>query len=114
MKNRRMAGLPAPQQQGDVLIEYVSTMPTGGKVLAPSARGYVVAEGEATGHAHVLAPTGVLEMREVNGVIYARIGEPVSLSHEEHHTQTLPPGIVKFGRVQEFDHFAEEARQVAD
>lgn len=102
------------QQQGDVVIEFVASMPKGGRAIAPSARGYVVAEGEHTGHAHVLEVEGVLEVREVDGVIYARIASPVSLLHEEHHTQTIQPGIVKFGRVQEYDHFAEEARPVAD
>ena len=115
MKRLRLSSpLPKPQQQGDVLIQYVASMPTGGKILTSGPRGYVVAEGEATGHAHVLAAEGVLEMREVDGVIYARIGAPSSLSHEEHHAQILPSGIVRFGRVQEYDHFAEEARQVAD
>lgn len=113
MKSRQSM-LPQPQQQGDVLIEYVADMPTGGRAIAPSSRGYVVAEGEHTGHAHVMEAEGVLEMREVDGVLYARIASPVALSHEEHHAQTIQAGVVKFGRVQEFDHFAEEARQVAD
>ncbi len=102
------------QQQGDVTVEYVAQMPVGGRAVSPSSRGYVIAEGEHTGHAHVLEADGVLELREVNGVLYARIAAPVSLVHEEHHAQTLAPGIVKFGRVLEYDHFAEEARQVQD
>jgi hypothetical protein len=102
------------QQQGDVTVEYVTAIPAGGRTVPPSARGFVIAEGEHTGHAHVLDAEGVLEMREVDGVLYARIASPVALSHEEHHTQTIEPGIVRFGRVQEYDHFAEEARTVAD
>lgn len=102
------------QQQGDVTLEYVATMPAGGRPVTPGARGYVVAEGEHTGHAHVLDAAGVLEMREVDGVLYARIASPVALTHEEHHTQTVQPGIVRFGRVQEYDHFENEARTVAD
>jgi hypothetical protein len=102
-------------QQGDVLIEYVARMPAGGRVVPATARGYVVAEGEAKGHAHVLAATAdELEVREVNGVLYARIRRPVVLAHEEHRAMTLPPGVVWFWRVREYDHFAEEARQVVD
>jgi hypothetical protein len=101
-------------QQGDVTVEYIKAMPRGGKTLTPTDRGYVVAEGEHTGHAHVVEVEGVLEMREVDGVIYARIEAPVSFTHDEHHPITLAPGVVKFGRVQEYDHFAEEARQVQD
>lgn len=102
------------RQQGDVLFERIAKMPTGGTVQQPTARGYVLAEGEATGHAHVLPVEGVLEVREVDGVLYARIAEPTTVRHEEHHAVPLEPGIYRVGRVQEFDHFAEEARQVAD
>lgn len=102
------------QQQGDVTIEYIAAMPAGGRAVPAGPRGFVVAEGEHTGHAHVLDAEGVLEMREVDGVLYARIASPVSLTHQEHHVQTLEPGIVRFGRVQEYDHFAEEARDIAD
>lgn len=114
MTTSRKIALPLPQQQGDVLIEYIAAMPRGGRVLTADPRGYVVAEGEATGHAHIIDAEGVLEMREIDGVLYARIGAPVALRHEEHFVQTLAPGIVKFGRVQEYDHFTEEARDVAD
>lgn len=103
-------------QQGDVTVEYVKAFPRGGKAVTAAARGFVVAEGEHTGHAHVMEAIDGLELREVDGVLYARIpeGAEVSLRHEEHHPVTLPPGVVKFGRVQEYDHFAEEARQVED
>lgn len=105
---------PTQLQQGDVLITRVDTMPTGGRAVAAKPRGYVVAEGEATGHAHTLTPEAVLEMREVDGVLYARIAGPVDLLHEEHKPVSLTEGVFRFDRVQEYDHFAEEARQVAD
>lgn len=102
------------RQQGDVLFVKVDSMPTGGRVIQPTARGYVVAEGEATGHAHVLSAEAVLEMREVNGVLYARIADPTALSHDEHHANPIEPGVYAYSRVQEYDHFTEEARQVRD
>lgn len=102
------------RQQGDVLISRVSEMPAGGRQVRATSRGFVVAEGEATGHAHTLPTEGVLEMREVDGVLYARIAGPVDLSHEEHNRVPLDAGIYRFDRVQEYDHFSEEARQVAD
>lgn len=103
-------------QQGDVTVEYVKAFPRGGKAVIPGTRGYVIAEGEHTGHAHAMEAIDGLEVREVDGVLYARIpeGTEVSLLHEEHNPVALPPGIVRFGRVQEYDHFAEEARQVED
>ena len=57
------------QQQGDVTVEYVARIPDGGRLVTPGARGYVIAEGESTGHAHVLDAAGVLELREVDGVL---------------------------------------------
>lgn len=101
-------------QQGDVTLERIATMPKGGTRVAAGPRGYVLAEGEVTGHAHTIAPIEGLELREVDGVLYARIPETVALTHEEHHTVTVPPGVYRVGKVQEYDHFAEEARFVAD
>lgn len=102
------------RQQGDVTFVKVDRMPSGGRTVQPGPRGYVVAEGEATGHAHVLATEAVLEMREVNGVLYARISDPTALVHDEHHANPSEPGVYAFGRVREYDHFTEEARQVVD
>ena len=102
------------RQQGDVVYVRVDQMPAGGRVLTPGPRGYVVAEGEATGHAHVLATEAVLEMRDVDGILYARISDPTALVHDEHHANPTEPGVYAFGRVREWDHFAEEARQVVD
>lgn len=102
------------KQQGDVTFERVDAMPTSGTVLTASARGYVLAEGEVTGHAHVIDPNAVLELREVDGVLYARIGEPTEVRHEEHGPVVLEPGTWRVNRVQEYDHFAEEARTIAD
>lgn len=102
-------------QQGDVLLQQVKQIPTGTKARTPGTRGHVLAEGEATGHAHVIDATEGLELREApDGTLYARITSAVELRHEEHQTVTVPPGVYKVGKVQEFDHFAEEARDVLD
>lgn len=101
-------------QQGDVTFERISQLPAGARTVPPTTRGYVLAEGEATGHAHVIDPATVLEMREKDGVLYARISESTQALHEEHRPVNLAPGLWRIGRVQEYDHFAEEARNVAD
>jgi hypothetical protein len=36
------------------------------------------------------------------------------LTHQEHHDCVLPKGDYQIGIVQEYDHFLEEARHVAD
>lgn len=96
-------------QQGDVLIESVECIPAGG-VKLPHAR---LAEGEATGHAHVAEAEDV-ELFEVNGVLYLSAPHGTKVAHEEHAVVTVPTGKWKVGKVLEYDHFAEEARWVAD
>lgn len=69
----------------------------------------VLAEGESTGHAHI----AIGEDLEFNaGVLSAPKGARVV--HEEHKEIVLPPGKFEVGRVQEYDHFTEEAKNVQD
>lgn len=102
-------------QQGDVLL-VPSRIPEGAKPVPPQARGVVLAEGEHTGHAHVIAPPqGVaVELVERNGVTYLRTSGFADLVHEEHRAIEVPAGEYEVRRVQEYDHFAEEARDVQD
>lgn len=73
----------------------------------------ILAEGEVTGHAHRLTvKTDVMERDD--GVREFAIDTDVDLVHEEHGTVTLPAQEYESGIVREYDHFAEEARQVAD
>ena len=71
----------------------------------------VLADGELTGHAH---RADVGEVIEQEGRRLFVTDRPAKVNHEEHKTVTVPPGKHVIGRVKEFDHFAEEAREVAD
>jgi hypothetical protein len=51
-------------QQGDVLLTKIDSLPLGNKVERKE-RGYILAEGEATGHAHVIEEE--IEMVEKDG-----------------------------------------------
>ena len=74
----------------------------------------VLAEGETTGHAHVIDKGAeVLEHLE-NGEIRFSNPRPVQLTHEEHRTQTIPAGTYRTARVQETDHAANAVRNIAD
>ena len=103
------------QQQGDVCLDLV---PLPEKAQRKNGR-VILAYGEATGHLHEVIGEGV-ELYEDGDVMYVVIpGEEAAvLTHQEHHTQTLdptPPGYAWRRRiVREYDHFAEEARQVRD
>lgn len=75
----------------------------------------IVAVGEATGHAHVITDgtVSVIDEQLNNRHIVAEFG--TDLIHDEHHTQSLPPGKYLTGIVREFDPFApDHYRNVVD
>ena len=98
--------------QGDVFFTRSDSIPKGAQVVNRKARGYVLAEGEATGHAHVIEDD--IELYELEGVLYLRTGSEVEVKHEEHLPVILSNGIWKVGIVREYDPFLEETRRVGD
>ena len=96
----------------DVIIKSIFKIPEGAERVFRSERGYVLAEGEATGHAHVIEEH--VEMYEKDGVLYIRADKPVTVKHEEHKLVRLERGIYKIGKVREYDPFEEEVREVKD
>jgi hypothetical protein len=104
-------------QQGDVLVKSIQSIPSNLKPLKKDGRGYVFAEGEVTGHYHgvdcVDADVDML-IDEVTKKIYMQNSSEVVVTHQEHGHVTIPAGTWEVGRVQEYDHFAEEARAVQD
>lgn len=74
-----------------------------------------LAEGEATGHFHAATASdaAVYEIPDsVSLLLDAPSGTPVT--HQEHNTVMVPPGVYDRSIVQEYGHFAEEAREVVD
>jgi hypothetical protein len=69
-----------------------------------------LAEGEATGHFHSASGEGVALYDDFT--LDAPHGAEVT--HQEHLPVTLPPGQYTRLIVREYDHFAEEARNVVD
>ena len=79
-------------RQGDVLLELVSAIPSDAtKIPLDKSRGLVLAEGEATGHAHRIprryASGKAAAYRTETDARYMRVTAPVPLRHEEHKTQ---------------------------
>jgi len=99
-------------QQGDVCMERVESIPPEAIKIARTPRGYVLAEGETTGHAHIIQDD--VELYEKDGVLYVRTMEPAHLVHEEHAPLIVAQGIWKVMMVQEFCPFEEESRLVED
>jgi hypothetical protein len=97
-------------QQGDVTIQ-PARIPDG----AHKDAGRILAHGEVTGHAHRLTEASDGLLVEIDGQLYLRVGAGgATITHEEHKAVEIPAGEYRVGRVQEYDHFQEEARQVRD
>jgi hypothetical protein len=100
-------------QQGDVIIRRTKGIPVGAKRVTKSSRGFVLAEGEATGHAHVIGDD--IKMYEKGGVLFIKANKSVTVKHEEHKPITLSRGSYAIGFVREQDPFEEAlARRVRD
>lgn len=95
-------------QHGDVTIK-----PARIPAKAQKVESRILAEGEATGHAHRV--TGDAELLRLGDRLFLRVlGGDVRVVHEEHAEISIPPGDYRIGRVREFDYFAEVARPVRD
>ena len=95
-------------QQGDVLLQVVS------EIKGKKLNHLTLAKGEATGHHHTIAK-GNAELYDHEGTLFLRVNsEEAELTHQEHSTITIPKGDYKIGIVREYDHWAEEAKNVRD
>ena len=75
----------------------------------------ILAEGEATGHAHRVVSKRPVEVYELSSGIREFVAkESVEVVHEEHGKIGLLPDKYYSGSVEEYDHFNEEARKVKD
>lgn len=99
-------------QHGDVLLFRVG-VPEGAVRRPREERGLVLAEGEATGHAHTITDDGCA-LLEHDGRVFLAVEKPVTLRHEEHKPQVVQPGEYEVRRVQEVDPFNEEVHSVSD
>ena len=96
-------------QQGDVLLRVIEAIPHDAK----RKNNTILAYGEVTHNKHEVIGEGV-EVFEQDGTLYVRAPVGGTIQHQEHQPITLPPGDYQIGIVREYDHFAEEARQVRD
>lgn len=100
-------------QQGDVKMHKIDSLPNGLKLQKKSRRGYVLAEGEVTGHAHVI-DSEIEFYRDDQGRLYFKTEKEVTVKHEEHKPIIVKPGIYRVGIVQEYDYDAMQARDAID
>lgn len=98
--------------QGDLFFISKIVIPKGARTVERTAKGYIIAEGEATGHAHVIDDD--IRLYEKDGTLYVSTSKTVEVLHEEHRPVRLQSGIWEVGIVREYDPFKEETRRVAD
>jgi hypothetical protein len=91
-------------RQGDVLLVPVEKAP---EVREPRrARSHVLAEGEATGHAHRLSARLPVERRRtVDGRVFFVVpaGGQAQVVHEEHDTLALAEGVWELRQQREYE-----------
>jgi hypothetical protein len=102
-------------RHGDVDLFRLEEAP---KSKAKKVKKLVLALGEVTGHKHVITAEKdedilVYEWDNELGVVF-RLNAPAKLSHEEHATITLPPGLYTKSIEREYDPFQNIERQVID
>lgn len=99
-------------QQGDINFRRLEAMPNGEQVVRAKMR-CVVADGEHTGHQHVIEDDEA-ELIQIGERMLLKLDKAATVVHPEHHPIKLYPGVWEIGRVQEFDYLSMMARQVID
>lgn len=105
----------AQYRQGDVLLIPIDSPPTDAEQVSRIDGALVLAEGEATGHAHTISDeTAELVTAEEAAELYLLVHgtESVELVHQEHDTIPVEPGAYKVIRQREYSR--QEIRRVAD
>lgn len=105
---------PLQLQQGDVMLEQILFIPkTAIKKTSNQNKQYILAHGESN-HYHAVEEEDGVEFYELNGTLFLKTEKEVELTHQEHNTITIKPGIYKIGRVREMDYTSLMERTVAD
>lgn len=100
-------------QQGDVLLKRIPKLPRGCSEVSRKSGQLIIAEGEATGHRHVITDEGA-RLLELKGELYLEVATPVVIHHDEHKPLDILPGIYQVGRAEEHDYIQDMERQVRD
>lgn len=105
--------LEPPYRQGDVLI-VSAKIPAKVSAVPFDARGIVLAEGEATGHAHTIVDESVEFLTTETEERFLRVLAEggVLLTHQEHPSVLIPPG--EYQVVGQREYSPEMIRRVAD
>jgi hypothetical protein len=82
-------------RQGDVLL-VEAPVPHGTHASEQTTEGrWILAHGEATGHAHAIAETAPARVYRAGGKRYLHASDTVELVHEEHGPISIAPGTYR-------------------
>lgn len=95
-------------RHGDVLLKKVEGVESKGEVQGE----YCLAEGEATGHHHMVR--GNVIPFSIGDTPYIKALSTLDLTHEEHSALQIPEGTYEIIIEREFDPFREEMKRVVD
>lgn len=95
-------------QQGDVAIKRTELIPQGKLEAVKSG---VLVNSAVTQHTHRAVGANVVK---VGSNLFIVAKKKFKVVHEEHKTIEIPAGTYLVDGIKEYDHFAEEARRVAD
>lgn len=102
-------------RHGDLSFHPIEKLPDGLKEVEHQGE-FTLAEGEFTGHKHVMTiekPKEMTILRDPkNGQFYIRLGAPAKLTHQEHKQLDFKPGLYKMNVEREYDYFKEERDRV--
>lgn len=84
-------------RHGDVVLIRDDSVEGDGQKRAP-----VVAEGEATGHAHRVTKATVQRAQDAIDQMLVRVSRKANLTHEEHDDGALPKGTYRSGIQKQF------------
>ena len=102
-------------QQGDVLFFHNANIPDKVQRAKPKDGRWILAEGEVTGHAHVIEDLKNCTVYVAeDGTLYVTVDASVTVKHETHGPQTLERGNYRIGIVRERDPYEDVIRKVAD
>lgn len=96
-------------RQGDVLIEQIAEIPSSAKKVKGRV---ILAEGEATGHAHEIDQDAAEAWKSESETVAVRVKKPSAVKHQEHAPIHLNRGNYRVTRQREYS--PEAIRNVAD
>ena len=78
---------------GDIGLFKIDKLPKGSKLVGRFKK-FVAQEGETTGHKHVITSKKEFEVYKIKERWVYLLNAPAEISHEEHLTKTIEPGII--------------------